>query len=393
MYQKLQFIAYEINTAPSYVGFKRQYLGLPSDFNDIAARIRWTKEVLTQATAKAEKSSDTMKVFMIPEFYFRGINGAYEMGTIDLLITGLQNLVSGAEWKDWLFIFGSMIGTAAATKDAEELATTGNLHDDPAVGTAIDPEAQREVYNVALVQKGGWSANSSVALDKMTPDQRNTALDGTTFATMKEYKSPVDFIRIAKIQGNRGFVWERVMHLDRLGGPSSDSVVTGREERFVDYDGSCLFAMDGIQFGLEICLDHANQRLKNAPRPAGSPKVQIQLVPSCGLQLWDSAMVAMAGGYGFNVDGNFTDEDNFATSARSELRVVDTEASLLNPNATLDPNNSPRDIVPVRALPDLDNTTLYAWGTGQLSIYKAVDVPVQGSSLSSETGECRPRRR
>lgn len=384
MYQKLQFIAYEINTAPLQIGLDEQYVGLVSDYNDIAARIRWTKLVIAQAATKADKSADTLKVFMMPEFYFRGVKGAYEMGTISLLIEGLQNAVSANDWKDWLFIFGTMIGSSMPTNDAEELATSGELHDDVDHGTSINACARREVYNVALIQKGAWASESSVPLAQMTPDQRNLALSGKAFVTMKEYKSPIDFIRIVDLAQADGFAWERVMHLTRTGGASSDSVVTGREERFVDYEGACLFAIDGIQFGLEICLDHANQRLKNAPRTDGLPPVQVQLVPSCGLSLWPSAIVAMTGGYGFNVDG--------IGQPSSALKQVTAEMSLENPDATLSPTSVTHETIPVPASPDIDVDTLFADGPGDLCIYKPVDVPVAGAALNTEPSESRRRR-
>ena len=58
--------------------------------------------------------------------------------------------------------------------------------------------------------------------------------------------------------------------------------------------GSAVFEIDGIRFGLEVCLDHAKNRL------TGNERVSIQLVPSCGMS-W-TAYKCVAGGLYFGVD-------------------------------------------------------------------------------------------
>jgi hypothetical protein len=59
--------------------------------------------------------------------------------------------------------------------------------------------------------------------------------------------------------------------------------------------GGSIFTIDGVRFGLEICLDHLNRRL----RPGSG--VQVQLVPSAGASLQQFACVP--NGIAFNVDG------------------------------------------------------------------------------------------
>lgn len=60
-----------------------------------------------------------------------------------------------------------------------------------------------------------------------------------------------------------------------------------------------------VVFGLEICADHGNGRLKKALRAsAGTQKsVDVQLIASCGMQPNDDAIAARAGGWVFNCDG------------------------------------------------------------------------------------------
>jgi hypothetical protein len=61
----------------------------------------------------------------------------------------------------------------------------------------------------------------------------------------------------------------------------------------------CIFEMLGITFGLEVCLDHLNARLINAPDKSG---VQIQLIPSWGMRIYTECSVPNA--IVFNVDGH-----------------------------------------------------------------------------------------
>src|SRR5207248_3122205 len=60
----------------------------------------------------------------------------------------------------------------------------------------------------------------------------------------------------------------------------------------------CIFAMDGIIFGLEVCLDHGEHRLIDCPDNNG---VQIQLIPSWGMNINRAHCVPKA--VVFNVDG------------------------------------------------------------------------------------------
>lgn len=75
--------------------------------------------------------------------------------------------------------------------------------------------------------------------------------------------------------------------------------VFGDPSKFQDERmGGSIFTIDGIRFGLEICLDHINHRLQ-----PGSG-IQIQLVPSAGADIGDQAKLACVdGGIVFNVDG------------------------------------------------------------------------------------------
>lgn len=94
--------------------------------------------------------------------------------------------------------------------------------------------------------------------------------------------------------------------------PGSRDVGGGDASTFTDERmGGAIFTLDGIKFGLKICLDHLKALI---PQGTG---IAVQLVPSAGASLKQFACVA--GGIAFNVDGG--------TTARSDVRVNDAGAT------------------------------------------------------------------
>src|SRR5208282_2949017 len=151
------------------------------------------------------------------------------------------------------------------------------------VGAMID--------NIALVQKGGESGSAN------------------SYTVSKEWVSHVDFARPVVHTGAGPTLrnWNasraiNVMDKNVLALPpegSRDASARPIGSKFLDErmgSGGSVFDIDGIRFGLEICLDHAKNRL------TGNERVSIQLVPSCGMS-WKS-WKCLPGGLYFGVDGS-----------------------------------------------------------------------------------------
>eukprot|EP01047_Picozoa_sp_COSAG01_P050307 COSAG01_NODE_5071_length_4507_cov_1.789927_6_plen_228_part_00 len=123
-YKRLQYIGFPIETG--YNGYLSQnmlfygedngvgsYVGLEDIQADIDARV----DIMGKAiNASASNSSvdvrkDTLKVFLAPEFFFRGPKGAYHAEAPPLMHIGqkLANLVRHPRFEDWVFVFGSII--------------------------------------------------------------------------------------------------------------------------------------------------------------------------------------------------------------------------------------------------------------------------------------------
>jgi hypothetical protein len=175
-----------------------------------------------------------------------------------------------------------------------------------------------EIFNVALLQKG-WCA----------PLLRDGSV--RELVVYKENISPIDFLRDASLDWHDSTGANRKIKIDNtdnrpalptLG--SADLLGTtpnvkrepgkdvGSEINASGLGGGSIFTMDGVTFGLEVCLDHAEHRLwqhYNGPnKRAGDPRVQVQLIPSWGMSIGGGdrgkEVSALPNGLVFNVDGS-----------------------------------------------------------------------------------------
>jgi hypothetical protein len=337
-YTQVQFIAHNIWTGPktSVDGTTQEYVGLARADDDIRERVALVGSAITAAYshAKTVQTAETLKVFMLPEFFFRGKTGAYSMDDVQKVVLGLQTLVKDAKWKDWLFVFGTIIGQSQQTQGASFWSSMMKVLFGAST-TAIDQSKPVEVYNYSLVQKGGFGDV------KDAPSKAH--------AVLKEHRSGIDFIKSRESTGG-GLVLERVQHLD----PSNK---TTSESQVHSYDGLSVFQLEGRTFGLEVCLDHLKGRLKTAQQAATSkspfPAIDIQLVPSCGAYIKASAIVAKKGGYVFNSDG--------LNSVVSDLQRVDTGTGVAAPVASVAQVN----VVYAQV------NDIFPKGAGKLTVYPA----------------------
>jgi hypothetical protein len=261
-----------------------------------------------------DKSTSTLKVFIAPEFLFRGAGGAYlhdlingwvgpapadfALGTASYankwpgLFGSLQALVAKDDFKDWVFVFGTAISASFATY----------LYPLPrASGTKayVDLSKKAEIYNTALVQLGG-KANINI-----------------NYASRKQYISGIDFLRYYRYS-NEVFLNDKVQPLDSN---TRQYVVETDKEAGAVFTLNSVNDASGkaINFGLEICLDHAvsgginpstSRYRNNFGRLRNANKfVKLQLVPSAGMSLTPASIRLEPGtaktpnSYAFNCDG------------------------------------------------------------------------------------------
>ncbi|WP_137105266.1 hypothetical protein [Azospirillum argentinense] len=338
-YKKVQFVAHLIFTGPDVVierefvtslfgksvrtTSKQRYLGLDKPEDDIAERVKLVGCAIdaARASTQIDTSDETLKIFMMPEFFFRGKTGAYEMDDVQTLVDKLHALVADAKWKNWLFVFGTIVGKSEQVIGTSLLAQL--------IAKLFPPDT--EAYNYSLIQKGGFGNDKELG-------QR------TAFAVLKEKKSGIDFIRAGTMKDG-GIALERVKHL-------APSNTTRSESQRRNYDGSSVFTLDGLIFGFEICLDHLVGRLRKSRNLA---PIDVQLIPSCGAEVDPLNIAVKPGGLVLHCDGLGWG--------------CDAQAVTLPPVVAV-----PAEILPVNAV-GVRVADIVARGAGDLHVFPALALP------------------
>ena len=251
---------------------------------EIGARVQTLCAAIREAYAKyqsyavtkaipADEDHKTLKIFMAPEFFFRGPFGAYrDIGWLARIFSMMRTETSKPQYADWLFVHGTAL---FSTEKMESDVSTGIL-----------------LQNFALVQKGGpkTAEHQDFYVEKEFPshvDFKHPGVSDLGWYDPSKSKAKIagDIRKAISPEGGR---IDTLDPLDASSGAVSELV------------GGTIFTMDGITFGLEVCRDHYLRRLAHS-KEAG--KVLIQLIPSCGMEIEQNAVACVPEGIVFNVDG------------------------------------------------------------------------------------------
>jgi hypothetical protein len=241
------------------------------------AHSRYTTYASLQHISPDEEDK-TLKIFMAPEFFFRGPYGAYaDIGWCAKIMEMMRTETSKGEYADWLFVHG----TALFASDKYEKGKR--------VGALLE--------NYALVQKGGPKTreHQDHVIAKEFPShvdfQHPTIGDGQWYDPQTSKAAIGGVIRrnIMPEGGRKDPIYKP------LGDPSGSPSASVSE-----LTGGVVFTMDGITFGLEVCRDHYLKRLAHSQE---NGKVLIQLIPSAGMGIEAASIACVPGGLVFNVDG------------------------------------------------------------------------------------------
>lgn len=426
-YTDVQFIGYYIYTGGNYRGSDD-----PANFNDLMAA---TEDDLTnrctmmQAAIEAARripqvdtTPETLKVFMAPEFYFRGLMGGYPLETISGILERLKPVTLNNAYRDWLFVFGTAVGyreftdqslvrltteevaislrcsntvnvescsllveargvasltlefgsvgvqelrqktqdvictvndfslpanaslvlvnenlranarflgkwatltftcaptpaegweirqngvagviESVETENGEHTCTVripnGRRFDDGELAILVRPDAdtENEIFNVVLIQKGGPTVPASATGGKALKEA----------LVYKEHVSPIDFVPTGEGVELHGA--QNITVVPTEGAVISTSPNDPAEFSEVNTSGlggGSILTIDKVDFGIEVCLDHQQERLQSyyddGKAKAGEPKIQVHLIPSAGVRIENSPCVR--NGWIFNVD-------------------------------------------------------------------------------------------
>jgi hypothetical protein len=228
----------------------------------------------------------TLKIFMAPEFYFRGRYGAYQdVGLCSKILATMREEIKKSVYKDWLFV----CGTAIFASESEG----GGMF----------------LENYALVQKGG------------IPNRFSDVVVAKEFPSHIDFQRPInDVLPWYEKETSEALVAGKVVkHLSPVGGrrdPLHEHLTETPRPKKSELAGGVVFTMDSIMFGLEVCRDHLVGRLAHS-KDAGKPL--IQLIPSGGAAIDSRSVGCKTGGIVFNVDG---------LRADSEVKVNNTPIAL-----------------------------------------------------------------
>ena len=392
---------------PGYVG--GQYIGLDDPVQDMTARFQLVaaaaQQLYEEATATRNDAS-VLHVFCIPEFFFRGKQGAYNTksqatdgGEDDLQRHAsklLRALADQPKFQNWLFVLGTVLESDL----------------DATASPEIKKKAKSRDHLVSAIVKAY----------KNSPDDeyRDFCFSLLTQTTEFAQKRPLATIQNRCILYKPGSQdYPHGLCIDKKFISHEDFVVsyyapTAYSELSVAYptmvegdseikqsafDGKSIFTMDGITIAVEICLDHRRQRLqtvRQTDRASASAVIDLQLVISCGMQLQQPSIVARNGGPVFNCDGQYSkrssgDLPDDSTSiwqgtkdgkGHTQFTVVKEAATTMNPKGHTDavlerPTDVTVTTTPLEIGADctLDPTQIEAYGAGEVHLYSKFPLP------------------
>jgi hypothetical protein len=222
-------------------------------FKDALNRIRrlaWVVQATyARGTLRWTESPGTLKIFVVPEFYFRPSFKvqkccSYEADIAHRLVRELGRIFSGPEFNDWVFVCGTVI--------YHEI-----FYQSPTY------------HNVAIIVRGG--------------------VDGTPQLVEKQTASGIDGVPRAKTPGGTP--------AGKASLAKYDSVL----QHFID--------AKGLVLGVEICLEHAHHVLREVvasytrTEPKQHPGVQLHILTAGGMGADLRGIAARTGGYLLRVDG------------------------------------------------------------------------------------------
>lgn len=270
------------------------FRGDPDDRKDMEAQaarmIRAIQAAARQVDPAHQSDGEMLKIFMAPEFYFRGSNGAYDFDDVNglkgqkSLVDILRAEIDKADYKNWLFVLGTVI-VAAKT-----------VHSECSVASC-KAGLKFEVDQVTGKSKASCLGGAShVVVEKV----QGATVDNVALIVKEKFVHAVEKELISNKDFNArpGTDYEVTVRSEPLR-PIADKNPNGfKDERM----GGAIFMMDGITFGCEICLDHiASGAKSDAGRLDHAGNIQIQLLPSGGMSV--KKFRTVRNGVIFNVDG------------------------------------------------------------------------------------------
>ncbi len=159
LYTKVIFIGHCLVTIAKQIyhdntkEWEARYTGKTPEIQDIEARVKFLGEVIKKAAGIVGDKQEELKVFVAPECFFLGPNGAYSIDALSSLVEELQDLVKDPQWENWVFAFG----TVNAVYEEEEGNFLELLNHTPVIRGGFKSADKSPDYT-KLIQKTFYSA-------------------------------------------------------------------------------------------------------------------------------------------------------------------------------------------------------------------------------------------
>ncbi len=399
-YKYVQFIGYAVSTKPALCGpenspdygNRKYYLGDAQDGRDMEYRLKLMGEALQKAQAACDRRPGVLKIFVAPEFFFRGAYGAYYgQDAEERLRQGLGELYAAHGPDMGMALWGSsLLAEQAADFTRPEIAAASVLGDEylhlyetcREFRTAIGKETPglRDILFGLDELENPATRPDDVKLDplaavleqilhgctrKAPVKVSNTCqimLAGDRYLTVrKQFKSCVDFI-LNYSHGQTGGPDNRGSYMQTFVA-YPDIAPAEAEMKREDRDPYSIFDWRGLKVGVEICLDHIRQRLSGRVND-----LDLQIIPSCGAEVTKGCIAARAGGYVFNCDGDYTlDDAQNGDGAHTQLFRVEAGGDPARKlDAALGQRIAPQEII---SLDQRDVARYFPAGAGEVHVY------------------------
>ena len=314
--------------------------------DDIDFRIDMLIEALQVAIAGTENCNSGVRYFVVPEFYFHSAHGPYPnlsingLSAFEYLMDQLSGRIQGTladssdAKHDWVICTGGVLTTHItditqflATEEVQSRLTTLN----EAYSRAMQQKAiATPTKHIGLIRSKHLEAKN---LEQTVFDEFNALVNAyrqdplctvrnragifvynggsngeiQRYSIEKQAESTVD-LTLGMISD--GEIDPAGQITEWLANYPPVSIINGDNQG----DGTGIYRKPGarmsitsyeqpVELGAEICLDHRLQRLRRTVNMTGNKPLDIQLVPSGGMQLLDYSIAGGSSGAIFNADG------------------------------------------------------------------------------------------
>ncbi|GAA3634460.1 hypothetical protein GCM10022200_17120 [Microbacterium awajiense] len=329
--KRVRFIGYAVPTTPADVvavgdpddtgSLAGTYRALGDRDADIDARVAVIKAAVDRAREVLPADEpDVLNVFVAPEFFWHGVHGPYVHGPADpdpadVILDRLTAALPPDEYPGFLMVLGTVITTKVADIDSVFASQSTRVRNDVvrALGEAwnsVTGPMQTVVADALINFIKNCHAypdvevrNRSLILSAHPIDGILEPIGAHAVTTEKNFDSNEDFL-LWDVTG-KDVVTEQMTAYPVLD-------LTGGDFKADARDPLSVFRIGGEHprsVGVEICLDHSDRRLRKGidrnPWPERADGLDLQLIPSSGMQLHQASIGARAGGWVFNCDGQY----------------------------------------------------------------------------------------